>query len=399
MRALIPREDLMDHPDIGDVAEILLDYVENDRTYQSDRITTVPASAYTDPDEWAREMDVIFKRVPLMLALSCELPKPGDYKAMDAMGLPVLITRDKGGAAHAFLNVCAHRGAPVADDGHGQCARFTCKYHAWTYGLDGKLLAVSDRHKFGDIDKTGRSLRELPCAERAGMIFVVLTPGEPIDIDGYFAGMLDDFAAADLGNWSFLGSRVIEGANWKIAFDGYLEGYHFATLHPQTIHPRTPSNITFYENFGAHLRIGFPQVGIGKLRELPREAWGTQENNGFDFVRILFPNVSAFLAPEIAQIAQLFPGPTPDRNRTVLLYARREAPRDEADRAALEEMIGFLRDVTYQEDYIIGLEVQKGLQSGALDTIVLGRNERGNQFFHEVVAWYMNGKQGPMPRV
>jgi phenylpropionate dioxygenase-like ring-hydroxylating dioxygenase large terminal subunit len=344
-------------------------------------------------------MDLIFRRVPLMLALSCELPEPGNYKAMDAVGLPVLIVRDKAGEARAFLNVCAHRGAPVAADGHGSCSRFTCKYHSWTYGLDGKLLAVSDRHKFGDIDKSTRSLTALPCAERAGMIFVVLTPGAEIDIDGFTQGMLDDFEEAGLAGWSFLGSREIEGANWKITFDGYLEGYHFAALHPQTIHPRTPSNVTHYENFGPHIRIGFPQVGIGKLREVPRGEWGRQENNGFDFVRILFPNVSAFLAPEIAQIAQLFPGPTPDRNRTVLLYVRKDPPKDEADRAQIEQMITFLRDVTYQEDYVIGLEVQKGLASGAHDSIVLGRNERGNQFFHECVEYYLNGLKGTPPRI
>jgi len=389
----------MDHLDIGSVAETLLDYVEQDRTYQSDRITTVPSRAYTDPDQWAREVDLIFKRVPLMLALSCELPDPGSYKAMDAMGLPVLIVRDKAGEARAFLNVCAHRGAPVADEGHGSCARFTCKYHSWTYGLDGKLLAVSDREKFGEIDKATRGLRALPCHEQGGMIFAVLTPGEPVDFAEFFSGMLDDFEAADLKNWSYLGSRVIEGANWKIAFDGYLEGYHFAALHPTTIHPRTPANVTHYESYGPHIRIGFPQVSIAKLRDVPREQWGKQENNGFDFVRILFPNVSAFLAPEIAQIAQLFPGPTPDRNRTVLNYVRRAPPRDEADKAQLEQMITFLRDVTYKEDYLIGLEIQKGMASGAMDSIILGRNERGNQFFHETVDWYLGGRKGPRPTV
>lgn len=389
----------MEYHGIGDVAEVLLDYVEHDRTFRSDKITTVPSRAYTDPDQWAREMDLIFKRVPLMLALSCELPEPGSYKAMDALGLPVLLTRDKAGVVHALFNVCAHRGAPVASEGHGSCSRFTCKYHAWTYGLDGKLLAVADRAKFGDIDKSTRGLRALPCEERAGMIFVVLTPGEHVDFDGFFSGMLADFEAWGLKDWSFLGSRVIEGANWKIAFDGYLEGYHFSTLHPTTIHPRTPSNVTFYESYGPHLRIGFPQVGIQKLRDLPREQWGKQENKGFDFVRILFPNVSAFLAPEIAQIAQLFPGPTPEQNRTVLLYARREPPRDDEDRAAIETMINFLRDVTYNEDYVIGLEIQKGLKSGAVDSIILGKNERGNQFFHETVDWYLNGKQGERPRI
>lgn len=389
----------MDRPDIGDIAEVLLDYVEHDRTFQSDRITTVPAKSYIDPDQWEREMDLIFHRVPLMLALSCELPEPGNYKAMDAMGLPVLISRDKAGDVRAFLNVCSHRGAPVADQGHGKCSRFTCKYHSWTYGADGKLLAVSDKEKFGDIDKSTHGLRALPCEERGGMIFVVLTPDEKVDFEAFFAGMLDDFDALGLKDWTFLGSRVIEGANWKIAFDGYLEGYHFASLHPKTIHPRTPSNVTFYENFGAHLRIGFPQVSIRKLRDVPRDEWSLQENNGFDFVRILFPNVSAFLAPEIAQIAQLFPGPTPDRNRTVLLYARRDPPRDDEDRAAIEGMINFLRDVTYQEDYVIGLDIQKGLESGAHDSIILGKNERGNQFFHETVQWYLNGRSGPPPRI
>jgi hypothetical protein len=122
---------------------------------------------------------------------------------------------------------------------------------------------------------------------------------------------------------------------------------------------------------------------------MPREQWGHSENTGFDFVRILFPNVSAFLAPEIAQIAQLFPGPTPDKNRTVLLYARRDPPKDDADKANIEQMMNFLRDVTYQEDYVLGMKIQKGIESNAHQSVVFGKNERGNQFFHEYVEWYL----------
>ena len=104
----------MDRQQIGDVAQIMLDYVENDKTFMTDKILSVPTRSYTDSDQWHAEMELIFKRVPLMLALTCEMPKPGDYKAMDAVGLPILITRDKEGRCHAFLNVCSHRGAPVA---------------------------------------------------------------------------------------------------------------------------------------------------------------------------------------------------------------------------------------------------------------------------------------------
>jgi len=388
----------MDYRTIGDVAETMLNYVAQGRTFQSARVTTVPATHYTDAQRWSREMELIFKRVPLMLALSAELPEPGSFKAMEALGLPVLITRGVDRQVHAFLNVCQHRGAPVIAAGHGNCPRFTCLYHGWTYSNDGRLLAITDARNFGDIDKSQRSLTALPCAERAGMIFVGLTPGTNLDVDGYYGGLLEDFEAADLAHWTFLGARVIEGANWKIAFDGYLEGYHFATLHPKTIAVRTPSNVTHYEAFGPHLRIGFPQMDIARLRDVPREQWGRCENSGFDFVRILFPNVSAFLAPEIAQIAQLFPGPTPDRNRTVLLYARRTPPADDADKAHIERMIDFLRDVTHDEDYVLGAQIQQGLQSGALQSLVFGKNERGNQFFHEVVDWYLaEDPSVPMP--
>jgi phenylpropionate dioxygenase-like ring-hydroxylating dioxygenase large terminal subunit len=375
---------------IGDVAEIMVDYVTNKKTFLTDKTMTVPSSSYTDPDQWEAEMELIFKRVPLMLAFTAEMPNPGDYKAMDAAGLPVLISRNKAGEVNAFLNVCAHRGAPVANEGHGNCARFTCKYHSWTYGQDGKLIGISDASKFGEVDKSQRGLRQLPCEERAGMIFVCLTPDTPMDLDDFYRGYLDDFAALDMGSWAFLGTRVIEGANWKIAFDGYLEGYHFASLHPETIYPRTPSNCMHYEGYGASMRIGFPHHAIAEnLKDVPRAEWGKQENNGFDFVRIMFPNVSAFIAPEITQIAQLFPGPTPDKNRTVLNYLRRAPIKDDEDRANAEAAINFFRDVTYNEDYLIGLEIQKGLESGAQEELIFGRNERGNQFFHEWLNWYL----------
>jgi phenylpropionate dioxygenase-like ring-hydroxylating dioxygenase large terminal subunit len=375
---------------LGDVAETMLGYVTNKTTFMTDKTLRVPSSSYTDTDQFDAEMELIFKRVPLMLAFTAEIPNPGDYKAMDAMDLPVLISRDKQGKVRAFLNVCSHRGAPVAERGRGNCSRFICKYHSWTYGADGRLIGVAEARTFGDVDKAQMGLRELPCEERAGMIFVCLTPNAPIDLDDHFRGFLEDFEALDFANWTYLGNREIEGANWKIAFDGYLEGYHFQSLHPETIFPRTPSNTMHYEGFGPNIRIGFPQHTIAEqLKGVPREQWGERENYGYDFVRIFFPNVSIFIAPEITQVAQLFPGPTPDRNRTVLNYLRREPVRDEEDRAGAEAAMNFFRDVTYNEDYLIGLEIQKGLESGAHDELIFGRNERGNQYFHQWLNWYL----------
>ena len=111
---------------IGNAAEAMIDYVENKHTHLTDSVLPIAADAYSDPEQWQREIDVVFKKLPLMLAFTAELKEPGSYKAMEAVGMPILITRDKKGQVHAFLNVCSHRGAPVAEDGHGSCSRFVC---------------------------------------------------------------------------------------------------------------------------------------------------------------------------------------------------------------------------------------------------------------------------------
>jgi phenylpropionate dioxygenase-like ring-hydroxylating dioxygenase large terminal subunit len=379
---------------IDAVADILLDYFEHSKTFQGDKITTVPAVAFTDPNQWRAEIDLIFKRLPLMLALSCEMPKPGDYKAMEAVGLPILIARDAAGTVRAFLNVCAHRWAPVAAEGLGKCRgfRFICPFHGWTYGADGKLIGISDRAKFGDLDRSNHGLKELPCEERSGLIFVCLTPGTPLDLDGYYGALLEEFSDAGLQDWTFLGSRVIEGANWKIGIHNFIDGYHFATLHPKTVFPWAPSNMQYFESVGPNLRIGYPSRAITKLRDVPRAQWSEQEDQVFSFIRVLFPNVTAGgINPGQKIFTQSFPGPTPGKTRTVLLFASKVPPKDDADRESMEQMIKWFRDATNDEDYAMGLQVQKGLDSKAHEHIVFGHNERGNQYFHEWVTWYLQG--------
>src|ERR1700683_941391 len=219
---------IRDH--IGDVAEILLDYADHNKTFQGAGTMLVAASSYSDPARQRTEIELIYKRVPLMLALSCEMPRPGDYKAMEVVGLPVLIARDKLGIVRAFLNVCAHRWTPVASEGYGTCSqfRFVCPFHGWTYGMDGRLIGITDRAKFGDLEPSMHGLKALPCEERHGMIFICLTPGLPLDLDCYYGALLTEFAEADLKNCTLLGTRVVEGANWKLPINNFLESYHFA---------------------------------------------------------------------------------------------------------------------------------------------------------------------------
>jgi phenylpropionate dioxygenase-like ring-hydroxylating dioxygenase large terminal subunit len=122
-------------------------------------------------------MDLIFKRLPLLLAFTCEMREPGDYKSVEVAGVPVLIVRGQDGLVRAFIGVCSHRGTVLTENAKGRCEQFTCPYHGWTYNDRGALVGVAGRRKFGDIVTASRGLTELPSVERAGMIFVSLTPG------------------------------------------------------------------------------------------------------------------------------------------------------------------------------------------------------------------------------
>jgi phenylpropionate dioxygenase-like ring-hydroxylating dioxygenase large terminal subunit len=371
------------------IVEQMLDYVENDRTDQAASTMTVAAHAYTDPAIWEREMAMIFKRLPLLVALSVELPLSGDYKAVEILGKPLLITRQADGSVRAMLNVCSHRGMLLAEEGKGNCTQFTCPYHGWAYAGDGRLKGIPGLKKFGDVEIHAHGLTHLPVYERGGLIFAVLTESPQIDFAQYLGGMIEDIEQLNFHNWHFCGQREVFGANWKVAYDGYLEGYHFAAAHPETINQRTYSNVMHFEAHGPHVLVGFPQRSIAKLREVPAEDLWRHENDGFDFIRLLFPNVSIFVAPEITQIAQLIPGPTPAENRTVLYFISRNTPANEEEHAKLEHMMDWLRDVVDKEDYLLGLKVQRGLESGAHSHVKFGRNERGNQYFHKWVDYYL----------
>ena len=107
----------------------------------------VPVTNYTDPERFALEVDRIFKRLPLVLGFSSELPDPGSYRALVAADVPVLVVRDPSGTLRAFVNMCSHRGATIVDEGVGSARRFTCPYHAWTYDTTGALVGVLDARR------------------------------------------------------------------------------------------------------------------------------------------------------------------------------------------------------------------------------------------------------------
>jgi phenylpropionate dioxygenase-like ring-hydroxylating dioxygenase large terminal subunit len=342
-------------------------------------------SNYRDPALWQREIDAVHRKVPLPLALSCELPQPGTYKAIDVAGTPVLITRDRSGQAHAMLNVCRHRGSELVADGTGKANRLTCPYHAWSYDLAGCLTGVYGEETFGDVDKSKMGLVSLPIAERAGIVFVSLDPTASMDIDAWLGPQLTaHLEAMGLDRTYHYSTRWLDGPNWKVVIDGYLEGYHFASLHRTTVFRTNFSNMAAFDSWGPHQRNAFALRPIANAAEMPEETWDPALCVGA--IYWLFPGLAVAGGWRSQVVVSLvLPGTTWNTSRTQQILALRHEPRDEDERKAAEHTRDWFHDVVYDEDYLTGYGVQRGLASMAAQNFVFGRNEPGVQHFHKVL--------------
>ncbi len=342
----------------------------------------VPASAYTDPDRFRREIALIFKRLPLVLAPSAELPAPGDYKAMKPLGLPVLLTRDRDGRARAFFNSCGHRGAPLRDCGAGHASRFVCPYHGWTYTNEGALAGVASSAEFGDFDRRAYALPELPVLERSGLIWGVLDPHAVIDFDAFLSGYDGMLALFGFENWHLFESRTLRGPNWKIAYDGYLDLYHLPVLHRETFGPDLSNQANYYA-WGPHQRVIGPDR-CSHLDGKPEAEWPLSDMMAG--VWTIFPHISIASfkgGGRSVVISQLFPGDTVGESFTTQYYLMENAP-DEAAREGARKQLDLLLTVVRDEDYKTGLAVQEALSGGLRTHSLFGRNEGGGQRFH---AW------------
>lgn len=361
-----------------------LHHAEASSIVQAPDVFRVPADHYYDEERWSREMRQIFRRMPLMLATTAELRQPGDYKAMDAAGVPVLITRTEDGEVRAFVNMCSHRGAQIMEEGCGSTHRFTCPYHAWNYNTRGELIGILSNQDFGDLDKSKHGLTPLPVLERAGLIWVITSPGLQLSISRFLSGYDDLLGHFGFETWHHFASQAIPGPNWKIAYDGYMDLYHLPILHKNTFGPDYPNKALYY-SWGPHQRVSGPDASLADLQEAPEDDWPVDRlTKG---VWTIFPHVSIASfdgGGRSVMISQLFPGRNVGESITVQNYLMEDEP-DEARAKEAREQFKFLRYVVEQEDYATGLKQQQALKTGAKPHVLFGRNESGGHNFHRWV--------------
>lgn len=377
----------MSRKQLVDMAKRNLAHVKAGTVDQAPGVYRVPAAHYYDPDRWQLEMDRIFRRLPLVLAFSVELGKPGDYRALEIANVPVLLTRAADGSLRAFLNVCSHRGSIVVAEGGGNTNRFTCPYHAWSYDLEGQLAGIYNEKDFGEVDRTCLGLTELPVAERAGLVFGVLTPNAEVDFDAFLAGYDEVLGHHEFETCSLVGRQSVSGPNWKVAYDGYLDFYHLPILHRESFGTKISSD-ALYDAWGPHQRVSMPNPALLDLEHTPEDEWDVASLTSG--IWTIFPHISIAefdAGGKFYMVSQLFPGSMPGESTTVqsFLIPGSEGGVDPERLKQVQKAMAFLEQVVREEDYYTGFRLQRALQAGAKESCLFGRNEAGGQRFHRWV--------------
>ncbi len=368
---------------LTDLGRRLLANVDANQSDFAESMMLVPAEEYRDPERFQREIDAVFRRSPLLVALSCDIPHAGDFTTMEIADRPIVVVRGDDGIARTFLNACRHRGRSVADECFGRGRRLTCPYHSWVYDTQGKLVGIPGKEGFDELDVDG--LIEYPSAERSGAVFAVLTVGAAFDVDEWLGDMgsalamlrLDELYRHDV-------ETKLPSGSWKATADGYLDGYHLGYLHKNSIGGKSITNRNTYDLFGPHVRIGFANKPILDVRELPPEEWPDMYE-AFSLVHYVFPNISISGHPDKSlMVSRLFPGAAPNECTVVQYQYFRSPLVTDEEKAEAEAKRAKYERVTYEEDFITVMNVTRRVEvlAEAGEVFRFGRNEMGNQNLH-----------------
>jgi choline monooxygenase len=335
--------------------------------------TTLPYGWYADPEILRQERERIFRPAWQYVGHTGQLTQPG-YFAAQAAGTPVVVTRDRDGVLRGFVNVCRHRGHVVAD-GEQSREALQCPYHAWTYGLDGRLRAAPRSEEEPNFPRDELGLVPVAVDTWGPFVFANATPvGEPL------AEALGSLPAqvAELGlevdslvhhsRW-----QAEVGANWKIVCENFLECYHCQVAHPGFSEVIDVSPDAYELSSDGRL-----STQHGPLRTAPPE--GELPRAQFHF---LWPNLGINILggrPNIS-IGPIVPR-TPERTYRFLDYFF----GPEVEPAWIDDLLAF-DDQVGSEDRALVETVQRGVASGALDHgVVMGRSEQLIGHFQSLTA-------------
>jgi choline monooxygenase len=309
-----------------------------------ERASALAARFYAEPAVLELEREQVFARSWQLAAHAAELTAAGDHVVRAVAGVPLLIVRGADGILRAFHNVCRHRAGPLATENGRGATTLRCRYHGWTYTLDGRLRAAPEMDDAADFDTGAIALAAAAVREWQGLVFVAVSDDLPA-FEGVFGGIAERIAPVELGAMVF--HRRVEyeiGCNWKVYVDNYLEGYHLPHVHPGL------SKVLDYRAYSTELAEWW------SLQHSPLRDAGDIYGNGSAWYFFVYPNLMLNIMPDRLQTNVVISLGL-DRCRVVFdyFYSAGGAGLSEADQGFSDEI--------QLEDIAICERVQQGLTS------------------------------------
>ncbi len=250
----------------------------------------VHTRAYTDAEVFAREQKQIFGKIWVYVGHESEIPAAYDWKTSHIGTQPIIVTRDQEGRLGAFLNRCAHRGASICREAKGNSKSFTCPYHAWTYGIDGKLTGIPYHHEpngYSEHFQMPEGLYRIPKVESyRGFIFASL--------NSKVQPLLDQLGTAKLMidrrvERSPVGELVLRSVpyvarfkgNWKFQSENIVDGYHFIQTHYAFVKLQEKYQDTTGD-FGVHKGASISEM---RKHRIQGTVYGCPQGHGINFRR------------------------------------------------------------------------------------------------------------------
>jgi choline monooxygenase len=340
-----------------------------------------PVENYVSPGRFTAELDTL-RSFPSVYLPSAAIPNPGDYAERTTFGVPLFAVRGRDGRARVFRNSCRHRGMALVE-GPGCGHALVCRYHGWTYRLDGSLSHVPHAEAFPDLDMPARGLVEVDSREVDGLIVIGPLKTPAPQADAAMAALTDGSPWRDklLAAERLVAVRpTLRAMNWKVLVEQFLEGYHIRTTHKNTFFPLQYDDLNVVESFGPNTRITFPYRNIERLRDRPESTWVIDHR--VTYVYHLFPNVMIATFPN--QVLVITIDPVDVDHTTVSIYAMATPGVAElvaANPDAAEGPRNLLNEGGI-EDNEMSEGVQRGLHAGANAFVEFGTHESAIGRFH-----------------
>jgi Rieske 2Fe-2S family protein len=291
---------------------------------ESPFLSTLPGRYYYDPAIYAQEQERIFSYLWFCVGRVEMLTTVGSYFVVTVGQESVIVVRSADETLHAFLNVCRHRGARLCPEVTGQLkGSIQCHYHAWTYGLDGRLIGAPNVLSSQQFDRRAYGLLPIALEVWEGFIWLSLADNPPAFEPQVREPVIERFGSYEpFSTYQLSKLRVGKSisydvaANWKIIIENFLECYHCGPMHPELCHllPGFKSGKSYGDGDAATLAEGVEAFTITGKASRPLLPGLRPEDARRYYGLVCLPNMLLNLLPDHAVVHTLWPeGPTRTR--------------------------------------------------------------------------------------